>query len=186
MKIKITSLVIFVGIVLSMMMFTADFVSVVEAGVTETPTPTITGTPTATLIPTNTLVPTAVNTVVPVATNTPIPTPIPLNTITPAPTNTNTPTPTNTPSATNTPSNTATPTSTPQPNSGGGGGGATSTPSTTLNRESRASVPEDATTVPALGNGYSIPFLIVLNVILLVVLIGLVCAWRAVMQVLRR
>ena len=180
MKIKITSLIIMLGIVLSTLMFSADFVSVVQAGFTPTPEPTNTNTPTATLIPTNTLVPTI--------TNTPIPPPTSTSTNTPVPTITNTPTQTNTPSATNTPTNTPTSTNTPtaESNAGGGSGGATSTPSTTLNRESRASVPEDATTVPALGASYSLPFLIVMNVILLVVLIGLVAVWRAVMRVIKR
>lgn len=171
---------------MGLLMFAPIGAPAVYAGFTETPTavpPDPTDTPAAP-DPTNTPVPVEPTNTPQPATNTPVPaaptnTPVPAatNTPQPAPTNTLIPAPTNTPvSSTNNPQPTATkntssgkqptPTNTPLP------------PLPTI--ESRASAPENPPVAPALGEGYSIGFLLSVNAILLIVLVGLFFAWRAV------
>ncbi len=159
--------------------------NVAEAGFTPEPDPTETPVPVATDTP---VPPTATNTIVP-ATSTPIP---PTSTQIPA---TNTPVPAQ-PTATNTliPAPTNTPTSgnnNPQPVA------STSTPTPTPNKTTtgakqptptqvlptpvpRAAVPSDPPAAPALGEGYSLGFLVAVNGALLLVLGGLFYAWRLV------
>ena len=167
-------IIIFAGLVL----FAPNLVSSLEAGFTPTPEPTETAVP-----PTNTpttVPPTATNTAIPptstptqvAPTSTPTPPqPTATNTLIPAPTNTpveSQPLPTNTPRPrpTNTPNTgvvinpTATqPLPTPVP---------------------RAAAPSNPPVAPALGEGFSLPFLLGLNFGLAIILVGLFFAWRAV------
>lgn len=168
MRIKSTSIMTIIGLfLLGLLLFSPGGTSVVFAGFTPTPEPP---TSTPVLPPTNTPVPVATNTSVPAATNTPIP----------AATNTSVPAATNTPvsqAATNTPSS----------NSGGGSSSnPTSTPETVVNREARANVAENAPNIPALGEGISLQLLLILNGVFLLLLIGLVFAWRAVARAMRK
>lgn len=174
MKTKTASFMILFGFMIALLCFSPALVSVVSAGFTPTPVPAD---------PTNTpvgLPPT--NTPVPAATNTPVPT------STPIPAATNTPvvqvaTSTPLPTLTNTPASNS--------GSGSGGGGsnsaqATSTATAVVSREVRASVPENAPNIPALGEGYTLGFLLGLNAIFLIALVGLIFAFRAVVRAMRR
>ncbi|MFK7802444.1 MAG: hypothetical protein AB8G95_12485 [Anaerolineae bacterium] len=156
MKRKLTSVMTLIALGLFvLLLFSPGSVSVALAGFTPTPDPT------------NTPVLPATNTPVPAATNTPIP----------AATNTPVPGATNTPvagAATNTPTS-----------GGGGGNNPTSTPDSTVNRETRANAAENAPNVPALGERMSLGMLLTLNAIFFVLLVGLIFAWRAVARAMR-
>lgn len=165
-KSKPTFFTALIGLLLfGLYLFSAGSVSVVMAGFTPTPEPENT----PVLPATNTPVPAATNTPVPAATNTPVP----------AATNTPIPAATNTPvsqSATNTPSS----------NSGGGTSNPTNTPEPVVNREVRANAAENAPNIPALGEGISLQLLLILNGVFVLLLFGLIFAWRAVAHAMRK
>ncbi len=165
-KLSITSFII---CLVALFVFAPAGVNVAHAGFTPTPEPTSTSVP-----------PTATNTIVPPtstqipATSTPIPAqPTATNTLIPAPTNTPT-------SGGNNPQPAATSTPSPTPQQSTSGASQPTATQALATPVPRAAIPANPPAAPALGEGYSLGFLLAVNGILLLVLVGLFFAWRAV------